>query len=512
MIVNRDHPLIYENLSLIITEFEKAAIASGTRQAATIVAQNPLSAMDQLLNGAEASLGKVKDSRKSTTTEPVQNPLNAAVQAGTQSAQGASDPNDPFSLEYDADLQELFGGDNNPVANYIEECLNCNLRLQFDWQLKPLNLLGGIEALLDGIQQILDAFKLQLDPFKTLEGICDLLNMLKGLCIPDIIIVLLSLKMLIKKYVSDAINITLDWTTLLGPILKAIVQGIAALLEQITGVILAPLDCALNALYTANDLEREARELAGQVATFAASTTDQVKSIGEGNLPEGLDIEGLNEKYNWGGSTSGPTQYSTAPQTGALGAIQESFKPGAGSFSLNVDPGGDITLPSGFRVTKDTRLEDALRDINFADSTIIGKLIVPVQEARRYINDLLGNILKSLNSVQLLVSGGIGVQMGNIGIIMFLSDMVSLVMMIIQMLSKYPNVSDWCSKLEEHPEILEEAIRARGNPDIRVSSVGGNQLLLEKGPSKLMTISTCSSNRTGPEADLIQQWIRDLQR
>lgn len=501
MIANTDDQLIYEQLGIIINEFEKAALTNGKRTGALITAHSPLTAMDNMLEASDATLSKIKTSRN--TDEETDTALLANSSG--------------LNFELDEDLAELFTGDD-AVSEYLKDCLNCSTRLKFDWQLKPLNLLGGIEGLQLDINKVLDGFELQLDPYKSLEGICGLLNLLKTLCLPDLIITLLSLKMLLKKYVSDCININLDWTVVLGPLLKVIIEGVATLLEQLTGVILSPLDCTINALTLANEFERESKELVGQAATFANASLDEfkdtVQSVTQGRLPANIELNGTAEDYTWAGSTLDQTKYPSAPQFGGFVAAERELNSGDTAFSVK-EQGRNVSVPNGFDLKRDTKLDEALRDINFANSTATQKLLLPMQEAQVYIRDLLENILKSLNSVQALVSGGLDVQMGKIGIILFLSDVISLLTMMIQMLRQYPDVKDWCQQLEQNPHILEEALKSKFNPgqsDIRVDNGDNNTLILSRGPQVLMEIATCSSNRTTPQSALIEQWIKDLNR
>lgn len=517
MIANTSDDLIYEQLGVIINEFEKEALLQGGREGAMIIANSPLTAMDGLLASSDRTLGKVKDSRTVAGSGADTSPTEefAAADDESNSPAGKKTKNG-IQANFDADLQELFG--DGESGDYLRDCLDCNLRLTFDWQLKPLNLLGGVEELLVGINKILDSFELQLDPLKSLDGFCDLLNLTKNLCVQDLIIVLLSLKLLIKKYVSDAISIQLDWTVILGPLLKVIVEGIAVLLEQLSGLILAPLDCTLNALYTANELEREGKELTAQVGAISSYSVDQmqdtVNSLQKGQLPSGVELDGTAEDYRWAGSTLGETKYPDAPQFGGFKATERETDRNIKSFSLG-EQDSDISLPTGFKLNRGTKLQDALSNVNFAGSTITEKLILPVQEAKSFLEGLLGNILKSLRSVQSLVSGGLGVQMGNLGAIMFLSDMINLVMMLINMLKQFPDVSDWCKQLEQHPEILEEQLNnrfGRTASDIKVENGENNTLLLRKGPQILMEISTCASGRSTEQSRLLDQWIRDLKR
>ena len=123
MTVNTEDPLAYELLAMAIDEFEKTAINSGTREGFLAVANGPLTGMETVLDGSERVLTNVNDTRKT---------VQAADEgvAGTDGETRKKTPNEIFAetnIEWDADLQDLFGGEDNPTANYLSECLGCNL-------------------------------------------------------------------------------------------------------------------------------------------------------------------------------------------------------------------------------------------------------------------------------------------------------------------------------------------------------------------------------------------------
>lgn len=432
--VNYNNPLLYEHLSLIIDEYEKAALNSGKREAILAVSQSTFSSMDFLLASSEHSLLNVKDTRKPTGKTPEQ-----AEQ-------------DLINIDMDADVTELFANNNNPIANYVQECLGCDFRLQFDWQLKPLNLLGGIENMLNQIKASLDSFEFQLDPLKSLDKVCELLNSLKGLCLPDIIIILLSLKMLLKKYLNNAFNMKIDWTTIVGPLLKAIVEGITKLMENLAMVLLAPLDCIITNIKTAKSVENAITELNPKNIFANFNATGEVS---QKNLPRSS-------------------------------IVQE------------------------YRVTANTTLQSAIEDPNFRNSDILNKSQAAVQEARNYIQGLLGQILKGLQGIEALVGNGFTAQLNNLGIILFLQDLISLIMVIINLMKSKTNVTDWCSVLEENPEILQNAIQARYNPGLTVQSLGDGLLHIYKGTEFVSEIKTCSKSRSESDRAIIDQWIAEL--
>lgn len=522
MSINLEDPLAYEFLSRAIDEFEKAALETGKREAYMAVAHGPLTGIETVLDGSERVLRKVEASRKA---------MGGGTDEDGQPRRKASPKEvmEQSGIHYDSDLQELFGGDDNPTKNYLEECLGCNLRLTFDWQLKPLSLFGPIQAFLDMINDALDQLLARLDKFSILKEICWALNHLKTLCPADLILVLLALKLLLKKYLLQMFKIKIDWTILLGPLLKFIIDGITSLLEQIARIILAPIDCVLSSLKSANELLKAMNDFLGAAKDFGE---------GVGNIPQGVGdaVGGLGYKDKFGaekntpGVNGGLTQRDAqwispksgknengVPDPGALETNDRLRKNDGRSRKLGADEevNNSFTFPAGFELNGNMSMQDALADPLFPNATFLEKLIIPVQEARNWIRELFDNIIDALRSLNGLVGAGLKLNLESLGILIFIADMIGLVMMIIRMIKMYPNLSDWCSHLQENPELLEEQLRGRFGEDLHVEAIGkagedNAALLLRQGPNTVGVINTCISHRADSDKQIINQWIADL--
>lgn len=527
----------YAQLCMIIDEFEKAAMSSGKREGYLVVANGPLSGMESILGGAKRALGGVKKSRD-TAGRTETSDVNATAPTDDEQVLNGSITTQPPVFDpkggnvslggtqviADADLLDLMGGPDNPVKSYLEDCLGCNLRLKFDWQIKPLNLMLPINGMLDTINDALSLFEGLLDPFKSLENICNLLNQMRSFCIPDLIALLLALKMLLKKHLAAAFQIKLDWTVLLGPILKVIIDAIASLLENILAILLAPIDCVLAVLNTANDLEKASRGLLGELSAPIRSMKNNAGDA------QGAQAQGGTGIFDGSGFTArdvkwdkDATEGNAAPDPGKLQVSNRLFDgPQAGGggkgfggskgTGTGAEASAGFTLPTGFILKSDTKVLDALKDPAWVNTTYLEKLIVPVQEARQFIVDTVGNILKALYSLEALVSGGLGLNLDILSVLTFISDMISLVLMIIKMLQKNKNVTDWCNFLEENPQLLEQHLRARFGPvRVEVQEVNDQkELALRLGPQTVGIIQTCTNARTSFDQQLLQQWINDL--
>lgn len=491
----------YSSLVLAIQEFESAALASGRRSGYLAVTRGTVSTMEVVLDAQERSLKRVDTARKDLHGEDGK-------------SKGLK------LIDEDVDLAELFGDGKSPLANYLQDCLGCNLRLKFDWQLKPFNLLAPINGFLDTMMAALDRLLDRINPFKILEDICWALNHFAALCPQDIIIALMAIKFLIKKYLLQMFNIKIDWTVLLGPLLKAILGALTDLLDNIMALILAPLDCTLAGLKTTNDLLHATEDFVNSVKTAGAQLDgffSTAKTEGFGNSIVSTEQSGfMGKDVSWAQPGKTPVDDQVFPGLENLdpGQLEVSSPVKLGSPE---NPDAAFRLPTGFNLVGNTDIQTALANPAFKTSTWLEKIIVPVQDAIAWIKQIFDNILGSLHSLENLVGGGLALSLDNLGILLFLADVVSLLMLIIKMLTSNLQVKDWCSFLQKHPSILENALNPNlqaPNVQVRARGEGDNvELVLTRGPeqNQLGVIKTCVNNRTSADSSMLATWIKQVE-
>lgn len=539
--INWDDDLLYEHLTMVIQEFEEAAINSQTREGLLVIANSPLNTMDSVLESASKALtlNKVKQVVKSgspveqarSSTGTTQQGLftvteNASVEgrlteppfvtmnspSPVDIVGGEGSIVDLTTIEFDEDMQGLTGEGN--LKDYLKDCLGCDLRITFDWQLKPIDLLGPIGDLVKDINLSMDSFERQMDPFSALGDLCNILNNINWLCLPDLIAILMSFKLLLKSYLSFQLKINLDWTVIIGPLLKLILDAIASLIQAIAGVLLGPLDCVIGALKTIAEMEKALRSTVGAVSAVIGSS--QVPGAPQGttspNLKPDITVDTIWKDVHVVKDEKLPRVDEKDEAIDKR--VSELVLPVLNVKSRKGDQKpAEVTewsFPSGIEINSKIKLPDSLKDPRFSGSHWTSKMILVVQEAKNYILSLVQKILGSLNSLKGLVSGGLGIQLGNLGLLLFVKDMISLVIIIIRLLSGNRGEKDWCSRLERHPELLEEALaRTHGKIDV---SQGDRALVLAQGPKVVGTIRTCGTDEPGPQQQMLDQWIKDLKK
>jgi hypothetical protein len=567
--IDLDHPNAFEFLSIIVDEFEKAALRSEKRSGILVVTKGPLSAMDQILDGSEKTLLAAKQSAKNNSAPPPPPPnavetgatthpnnLNTrvAVKSAGSPPQGsdapvttsstplgvnvvpAEDNNDTLLLPpevtveggagFDADLMELMKGKmkkkaGNKLEEAIEDCLGCDLSLKFDWQLKPFNLLGPIADMLSEINAALDKLGNMLNPLNVWKDFCGALNDFSLICIKDWVAILMALKMLLKKYLTFNLELRVDWSVILGPILKLIVEAFLSLVEELAGLVVAPLDCAIAVLASFEELERAAKELGALAADFPKGIANQTQGIANQfggretansrNRPVGTN--GLTRTAEWipGTSDNKTTAGINEWQPGRIRASTQVGK----EAKLEAKENSLFQFPTGAEAVIDVPLDQRLGDRDWLDSSIFNKLGDSVREARQFILDLVRKLQLSFRSLNGLVAGGLSIQIGNLGVLLIVKDLISMVTMIIKMLQNNKNIKDWCKLLEEDPNAFAnsfngQATLSRDVPSAKIDNNGN--LVLSAGPRYTTPAVSCVNARSQSEASVLNQWINELNR
>lgn len=514
----------YTDIKIICDAVEKAAInraRRGHRTSGKVAALNSLLSTDQLLHSTTMAVDAMRkkpvsnasrptseertrrESRDTQSEKKSQNKKSAAsayasyeapdrwnvcppdypgdeweAEAYTPKASFgfAANPFDAANADTDKAIRDLLGLDpNEDLAEGFENCLGCDLRVQFDFQLQPINLLFEFDGLLDQIQDIIDFWKQYANPLNFLERICEFLDFWNAnfnLCKQDLIALLLALQALLAKYANLAISITFDWTILFGPLLKFILDALAQLIEQVIQLLTAPIDCIIGVLKTIDELISAVVDTANVAAAFGETMAGMGGDTPLGGTSDDgfLNLGGLGNYKAEG--TKAEAAWEGGPGSGGIniGGEEQGFipkmEPSDNSFfsvgdtqppglevgktafgeKLNNEKGDSkVEFPLGFNLAGKNGLEEALLDPRFKYSSPLQKIILALQEARLWITKLFANILFSLKSLSALVGGGISINLKNIGFLMMILDIINLIKMLASLQGVNPcsdNIND----------------------------------------------------------------------
>jgi hypothetical protein len=572
----------YVYLSLICQRYEQAAKRAGTREGATAATWHSVQTCSMAVDSTEVSLnrfGKANDflAQKASEQAAKSKKSVSVPPAGRGASQGSGEESfcdaevdinlgDPSknsvlnvslggtviekSQPYKSMLQksldemgvssEILSADE--ILDYFDDCFDCDLKTEFSWQIQPLNLLLGFEDFLKDIEEIMDAIGKMLDPMDMLVDLCDFFDGFSLICIPDLIMLLLALSMLIKKYIMMALSISIDWTMILGPIIKWIVDAIAALIQQVMQLVMAPIDCAIGAMRTVQELIDAADELqdtmmaagsalgdmvGGSGPNLSVSPTPGITATTAANMPGGFmggDLEGSErwtesgdpiETANAGFSlardvTNSAGQAVSDATSGFLSFDRNS----SGAASENAMPG---TIPTGFTVgVSDTfqsfmdkrrkSREDGTNKVPaIGDIKTFQKSILALQDFKQMIADFFSQILFVVKSLNSLFGGKLALNIEAMGIIMLITDLIKLIQIVIA-LGKGGLKN--CDDLKENPEKVMQAISiVYPNEKLSLTSKGDAIQVSNLYQERLIPLPGCTGDLTEEDRSRIRNRI-----
>jgi hypothetical protein len=559
----------YQYVTIIVDEFEKAALKSGTREGAMVFAMPAIAACRQILDSGEETI--IKSSGTASQNRPVGDGNSGLSGSGSTvgfSAEGTTtpgvvtaiadascvfpdlvDPNQDFqglevtppgasvdaSLDFSELIADLLGDEKSDITEdmvkeWLDECQPCDLRLNFAWQFQPTNLLEPFNQMFDQIEQMIDQFSERIDPFKSLQGLCTLLDALKGACLPDLIMILMSLKMLIGKYTSFGLDIKLDWTTILGPLLKLILDAVLALFQAIMQIMTAPIDCSIAMLEGINELINEGAELAGAVYGVGKAISDTAQK--EGTTLPGIGTDWSFEQSPEIGYEPGDVRLAQeVDESATFASVSEdldtllpkpdafSNNPGARGFGQQgPGPGGNsgssgTKIKTGGKISGSDSFDDYLNNPDFKDIDALQQVILALREAKGYIEGLFSNLQYGVQSLNAFVTGGLKFQFSAAGGLIAVLDLISMITMIIRMSRDHgKDVNDWCKFLEENPQVLQEQL-AITYPNADVTVVNKDIHLTQGSRNGTITVvGQCVNGRDAKTSSMLKNWISDLER
>lgn len=458
MKINQNNESLYQDLLMIVQTYEEEIARSEDIVAFKVMSLKPLSGMNRFLNTSEAVL-------VDSTTQ-----INNMESAGEVDGFNHTESLGSFvNIKFKKELTDLTGSDN--LGEYLDDCFDCDLRLNFKWQMMPFNIFDSIFDLLDELKRALGLLDAGFDPSLLLDDLCNLLNNLRWLCIPDLIALLAALKLALQLKKTNLLKISFDWTVLLAPLLQAVLQILDSLLDGAFDIVQTPIECLFGALKTISDLEKAVNGLSAQVKTTSVQIDQKIinnfRSVS--STEQGLNVN--NDQVVFG------TEEEKDPFAFYTGT------------DFNV-----VTIPS------------AIADSNFAKAHWTSKLLVPIADVRREMQELKTKLDNALAALKGLTSSGLIVQIESLIAIIYIIKMIQLCLLLISIISQLKNGNlSFCDDLKSDPEKYNN-ILAKTFPGVHLS-VDGQQVAVSLNNTLISNTQPCLKSNT-----TLDGWIKDLNR
>jgi len=509
-----------------------------------------------------ASKQNTKTSLDSTEDDCAIDPELARSAAGQPEEQiRATDPPiiiDPVDavVRDNRDVQEWLGLTDQEMKEEVEKCIKCDLKAKIKLQIQMPNLLLEIDGFIDDIMDIVAMFKERLDPKNMHARWCEFLDLFAdiGWCLTDWITLLIALKLALRKWIMQGLSITLDWTLIIGPLLKFILDLLEQLIQQLMMIIAAPFDCVLNLLETINELYKATVDLVNNTAAAAQSLTDFSKDddgtqnfgpfggwktapggavgwnggklqalnpFGPGNSSggnssgQGLDISigkgGITAEGSGGGG--GPKGFGDLKIPGFTSTDSSSGGSGGGGTAgggKTLGLGGAGLIPKGFKLKAQDNLEEKLKDPLIKWANPVEMLILVVRDAKQWVLSIFSNLLYAIKSLNAFLSMGFGINLNASGAIMMILDIIAFVIMLI----KLKNIGCDTSKMGEDPQSVAGALR-EVYPDYQVDLDEGNPeyIKMTRGSYEVempLTGTDCATFIPSQDMAQLKGWLKSI--
>jgi len=392
---------------------------------------------------------------------------------------------DPITMDLGEKEKEIAKIDSQ---SDIEKCIDCGERPTSEFSFKPIFAMDGFRDLLNSLDSTMDSLMQQLDPYSFVNGLCPFLDgFANRTCKYDLKAMLGLLTMLMGRYSMAALEMTLNWSTLLGPLVKGVADIAGVFAEEIMRQVGYVFDCIKKYLFFAKDLITQTQQILAETGNLVDRvTTDSFKQVfkesDNWNSSTGRIIAG--QKDNISGNHPAPTasnyffgDYSfsentmkgtsslkTGPEFNAksLNFSSKNYPSGSNfkkkgvlnSFAFEYGQEGEslermfgLNKPAGNMKGAAKAYQAAGNTIGAANTEIIGRLLAVLNSAESYIKGLLSSLLLSIKSLDTMMSQGFSTTVKLGGLILFLSDMVNLLLSMAD--SKFSFSGGVCESLEK---------------------------------------------------------------
>lgn len=439
----------YVDAVKIVDAYERAFSQERTRVAVLLDLNSALSVAEISARGIEFALGSMEEENE---VEPEQESVASNSQENASKAENSCSPNEQFEkanawlAKNDEEIEMAVIDELTDLVNSISDgsmtpeemnqelrrCFNCNLRMDFNFQFKPINFLSELSKFVKDLSnQINKALDILAPNANTLKNICALMD-LKIWCPSDLLSLIMAYKMLLKNYMGMSFSMSLNWTFLVGPLLNWIVNFVGSALEQVKSILFSIIDCATSALTQITKVRGSALEAAEATAEWGGKIASMFSDISWDDFKTDSTLKVDRSK---------PTDKEVAKQ-------------GSKAKGLNFPTGITYSFTDTFESVKEKEEQAGENAEKLPPLQFLDKSIIALNSWKEWINNLVANIMLSVKSLNSWINGSLASKITLNGQILFLFDIIKLVKTVYEM-SKM-GFEDFCKTLEEDPEAIKE--------------------------------------------------------
>ena len=465
--MSKEFPLT--SIEMLIEHYETQMKRSANRSAALVPMLSYLSVYETINEGFRESLNRdafkipKEKVKEEVAAEEKSNDKNTCEEASYfEFSDGKAEFLGVDERNFEVFLKQM----DDEKKNNFNDCWGCDLRPVFDWQIKPVNFLNEIEQALSDIENSIDSFMEQISPRSFLREFCPIFDMFdsdfRWMCGADLMALMNAVQMVLARYMNQALSFQVNWTTLLGPLIKFIAESLTESMELIRDILLAPLDCIKSVFITIDNVIDEFQEMTSMAETV-------FEGVAKPFTPAKIDEK---EYKKWRKNASADPGPVVEKRKEAK--IKEDIVGALTKNRLEVKQSKDSKIPTGFSFNLNSDLDSifqakkAEKDANqilpvanpYGEENEEGKkekidlikmLILTINTAEKFINEFFANLIFSVKSLNQMIIGNISFNLKLGGTILFLLDLIEVIRTWIELAAEYgiDGFSKLCEKFNE---------------------------------------------------------------
>lgn len=135
------------------------------------------------------------------------------------------------------------------LLDWAKDCIPCGLRIQAFLELHPnVNILAAMEAHIKGSLSVITDITSLLNNFDIYGSMCEILDLLSFMCIPDLQRIIATLMALFMLQVPTLDGLIGMLQAIIAPLFAPILMAITALLDQFSLLVTNPLTCIIDSI------------------------------------------------------------------------------------------------------------------------------------------------------------------------------------------------------------------------------------------------------------------------
>jgi len=240
-----------QDCALIASTYERAAHSTPSESAVFATLSRTVQNNKKFAEYAAINVGSYLQAPSQSVSQAQQQAQKFA--SSLPESQGVSAQTDHGKQSLDMGTQQAttLGGNDfgSALVDWAKDCIPCGFRIQAFLELHPhVDLLGALEGFVKSSLKLVSDITDLLSNFDAFGSLCELLDLLSFMCVPDLQRIIATLMALFMLEVPTLDGLIGMLQAIIAPLFAPILMAITSLLDQFSLLVTNPLQCIIDSI------------------------------------------------------------------------------------------------------------------------------------------------------------------------------------------------------------------------------------------------------------------------